>query len=231
MIFSLITLLITLNFVSPVYANTPTPKPSNLEEVQKIRQAVQDKVMEKIKDITNPESTRKGFIGTVTQITDNQIQITHNSQSLTLIVDSETTFIDTKRNKTQLDKLTTGQDVLAMGYMTEPTLLDTKRIVFIDIKTLESPEQVVVGNVVDASVSSPVFVLIPNQNKDQQYQITTDTKTIFVDKNNKKLTSTDIQTGQRMICIIKPHPSMAKTFYASKIFQVSSPTPTPTPKQ
>ncbi len=232
MIITIISLILSLVFTTQfVYANTPTPNPVNLDEIQKIRQVVQDKVLEKIKDITDPESTKKGHIGTVSQINQNQILITHNSQNLTLIVNDDTTYIDSKRNKTQFDKIQVGQDVLAMGYLTEPNVLETKRLIFMDIKTIQSQEQVLIGAVVDASVSSPVFVLIPTQNKDQQYQITTDTKTIILDKNNKKPTDTTIVTGQKIICIIKPHPTMAKTFYAVKIFQQSIPTPTPVPEQ
>lgn len=236
MIISLLTLVWSLlTSPSQIIAASPTPTPNEsspaiLEEAQKIRQAVQEKVMEKIKDITDPESSKKGFIGTVTQINGNQISITHKSQNYTLTTDDSTTIIDEKRNKAKLEDIEVGQGILAMGYLTQQSILDAKRLIFVDLETLENEQQVVVGNIVDASQSSPVFVLIPSKNKDQQFQIKTDTKTAIVNQNGKKLT-VDIQAGKKVICIIQPDPKMANTFYATKIIHLGTETTTPTPQQ
>ena len=87
--------------------------------------------------------------------------------------------------------------------------------------------------IVDISSSSPVFVLIPSNNKDTQYQIKTDTKTQVILKNETKLKINDLDNGQKVIVVFSPTPENSKTYYAHKIIQLSSATPTentPTPE-
>lgn len=224
-------IVISLFFLSTsiILAESPTPSSGpSVDEIQKIREVVQEKVKEKLKQISNPvaidTNTPKSLMGTISQIGNNQITVNSNGNSKNINTTTDTIFIDSKRNKTKLDKITVGQDILALGYYDDANVLTAKRIIIIDIKSLENNNQVVVGKIVDISKSSPIFVLIPNNNKNTQYQIKTDSKSLYVDKNNKPLDIKNLISGQKIIVIIKPDTELSKTFYTTKIISLASTT-------
>jgi len=195
---------------------------------------VQQKVKEKLSLITSPSTKPKSFIGTITTIDSTKISIDYQNNSKTILIDDDTAYVDIKRNKSKFANFKVGQGIIAMGYLNENNQLNGKRIVAVDLKSLENKNEVVIGKVVDISKSSPIIVVIPIKNKNSQYQIKTDTKTEILDKSNTKIASKDIVLGQKIIAIIQPDVKIAKTFYASKIinldFATSSPSATPTPK-
>jgi hypothetical protein len=237
--------LIVLFLISAntVRAITPTPEASSsgsasLDEIQKIREVVQQKVKEKLQQITTVDnSIPRSAIGTITQINNKEITISYKNSNQLISVTDETIFIDAKKNKISLDKLKSGQDILALGYINDGNNLEAKRIVIIDLKTIENINQVVTGKIVDLSKTSPIFTLIPSKNKNTQFQIEIDDKTEIIDSNNKKYTQKNLISGQKVIVIIKPDPKIQKTYYASKIIindpQTLTPTLTltPTPKK
>ena len=240
MIYLLLFSLLFTRLIQPIHGVeiTPTPTPTSNapvdnKNIQKIREVVQQKVKEKLAAITSTSTNKKAYIGIIDKITSNNITISHLDQEQQLTVDQDTVFIDTKRNKTTLEKITPGQAVLAMGYLNESQILETKRLIIVDADSLESKKHTVVGKIVDISSSSPIFVLIPSDNKNTQYQIKTDTKTQTVLKNKTKLKISDLSNGQKVIVIFSPTSENSKTYYAHKIIQLSSATPTdtiPTPE-
>ena len=222
-----------VGIVSPAPTSTSNT-PVTDENIQKIREVVQQKVKEKLASITSTSTGKKAYIGTIDEITSNDITISYLDQQHQLIVDSDTVFIDTKRNKTTLDKITPGQAILAMGYLNESQILETKRLIIVSPESLENKKHTVVGKIVDISSSSPIFVLIPSSDKDMQYQIKTDTKTKIILKDKTELKISDLANGQKIIVIFSPTPENSKTYYAHKIIQLSSATPTentPTPEE
>lgn len=179
----------------------------------------------------------KSIFGSITAIDTNQITLNFQNQTKVIRISDETTFIDSKRQKSKLTNFKVGQTILSMGYLQADQSLDCKRVVFTDTKSIENTNQIVTGQIVDVSQSqtSPIFVLIPTQNKNSQYQIKTDSKTEIIDLKNNKLTlSKTIISGKKIIAIIKPDSQLAQTFYASKIINLESATesisPSPTSK-
>jgi hypothetical protein len=213
---------------TPVISATPT---SN--EIQKIREVVQEKVQEKLKQITTQATTKKGLIGKVIQLDQNQITIEYQSNTQVLKINSSTVYVDANRNKTKLDNIKIGQDILALG--TADSVANTfqaTRIVFIDLKTINISKTIVIGKIVDISKTTPIFTLIPSKNKNTQYQIKTDAKTEVYSPDNNKIAVKDLKSGSKIIVILTPDPKATKTYYASKILDLDyalpvSPTPTP----
>lgn len=214
---------------------TPTIVSDNpsTEEIQKIRAVVQQKVKEKLQQITAstaPDTTTpKSVFGTVIQIDQNQIAIDYKNSTKTINVDDSTTFIDEKKRKIKLDSIKVGQDILGLGYYSSDNAFTTKRLIISNLKSIENPNEVVVGKIVDISKSSPVFVLIPTKNKNSQYQIKTDSKTEVIDENNQKVNIKNLTSGQRIIVILRPDKQLSKTFYAVKIITDAAPSVTPSP--
>lgn len=212
------------------------------EDIQKIREAVKLKVQEKLKTITqesssiDPSTEKRATIGTIIQIDENNITIDYQNKTRTISFTADTAIVNAKQIKVKTDALKVGQDILAMGYINNNTL-EAKRIIFMDIKTIDTQDQIVVGKIVDISKSSPILVLIPTQNKNQQYQIKTDSQTKVVNKLNKKIDIKNLVSGQKIIAVVHPDAKSVKTYLATKIINIettstASPSalPTTTPK-
>lgn len=220
--------------ITPTITPTITPN-NNQNDIQKIREVVQQKVKEKLREITQPSDTPKGIIGNIIQIDHNQFTIEYQNNPRTIKFDDTTVFIDKNRNKSKADKFKIGQDILAMGTFDDPNVLNAKRIIIIDLKSITNDQKViVVGKIVDISKSSSIFALIPTKNKNVQYQINTDTKTEVITQTNQKISLNDLQSGQKIITILTPDKKMAKTYYTPKIINLdyqppATPTLKPTP--
>jgi hypothetical protein len=220
--------------ISPPPTVILSPTPTTTSEIQKIREVVQEKVQEKLKEITSPASTPKGLIGKVIQIDTSQITIEYQNSVNILKIDNTTVYIDLNRNKTTTGNVKIGQDILAMGLNdSSADTFQTKRVVFINLNTLNLNRTVVIGKIVDISKTSPIFTLIPSKNKNNLYQIKTDKNTQYMDENQQKLASTDLKSGHKIIAILSPDPKTSKTYIALKIMDldyIPNPSPTPTPK-
>ena len=209
-----------------------SPTPTTTSEIQKIREVVQEKVQEKLKQIINPTTTKKGLIGKVIQISPTQITIEYLNNTDILNIDNSTVYIDLKCNKTTAANIKVGQDILAMGiFDSGANTFQTKKIVFIDLNTVNVNINVVVGKIVDISKTSPVFTLIPSKNKNNLYQIKTDKNTVFLNPDQQLLKSTDLKSGHKIIAVLTPDPKISKTYVALKVMDLDyTPVPTPTKK-
>ena len=218
--------------VTPAPTATITASPTSTD-IQKIREVVQQKVQEKLKEITTSSTVKKGIIGEVVQKDPNQITIEYQGNTQVLSIDSDTVYVDSNRSKSTLDNIKIGQGLLAMGTQeTDTKKFSATRIVFIDLKTVAVTKTVVVGKVVDISKTTSVFTLIPSKNKNTQYQIKTDSKTKTYAPDNSEIAFKNLQTGHRLIVVLTPDPKITNTYYASKILDLdySSASPTPTSK-
>ena len=195
---------ITTPTLSPtiVPSITPTETPSNLEEIQKIRKAVQDKVKEKLQEIVNTENKKKGVLGNIISVDNATIVISHPSGDKTIVTDESTTIVDVNRKQIDTSKLKAGQSILAMGYENSDSILEAKRIVVNDPNYLPVKKIITIGKIVDRSTTSDVATLIPSNNKNNQYQIAFTAQTTISDSAGKKLQLKDIVTGKKVIVIL-----------------------------
>jgi hypothetical protein len=230
---TILSFLLSLLFPISVYAATPTPTkiatPSataSSEEVQKIREVVQQKVKEKLQQIntTSIDTTiPKSVFGTITAVDGKNITLSYQNNTNTVTIADSTAFYDLKKNKISYSAIKIGQEALALGYFNEQNILEAKRFLIIDLKLSQNANQVIIGKVVDISKSSPIIVVIPSKNNNTQYQIKLDSKTEIIDQGNKKYTQANLVSGQKIITIIKPDTKTTNTYYASKIIFTSAP--------
>lgn len=219
MIFFLFIILL-FSFLKPVYAIEAS---SSAIDIQSIREVVQQKVKEKLNIITTPSSKPKSFFGSIKEIKNQQIEINQNNENKTIITTEDTTYINLKRTKISLKDLKVGDEILAIGYINSQNQLETKRIIIIELKKIINNTQIINGQVVDVSQNSPVFIIVPINNKNNQYQVETDSSNI------KK-----ISVGQKIIAAIKPDEKISNTFSLLKIISstsVSTSSATPTLKK
>lgn len=215
---------------SPSATPTLSPTPTVSSDIQRIREAVQQKVKEKIAAITTDQTAvKKAIIGTVTQNSSTEITLEYQNSLRHVVIDTETVFIDSKRNKSSFDKIKTGQGLLCLGYLDPDGTFEAKRIIFIDLKTIDSTEKVIAGKIVDLSQTSSVMVIISPKDKDTQYQIMLDKNTTVFDNTGKKIDLKNLKNGLNVIAIIAPVAKSTKSFTAMKIIlNQNLPSPTPT---
>lgn len=200
-------------FPSPVVAQSPTVSTS---EIQNIREVIQQKVLEKLEQIREPvtENPRKAYLGSITEITDTKIIIDTKNQLREFILAEDSVYIGSKQTKIKRADLKVGQDVLVLS-LNKDTLIYAKRILVTDPKKIQNHKTVVLGQIADISKSSPIFVLIPTNNKNRDLQIKILATTEIYSKDGKKIKDTDLKKGQKIICIYDS--SLSPTFPALEI--------------
>lgn len=228
---------LTLFITRPVQAVSPTS--DNTVDANKVED-ITDKLKEIVKGTSTEQETinnqPKSFFGNITQITDDSMVINFNNQNQTLKINDETTFINSKRQKSKAADFKVGETILSMGYLNSDKSLDCRRIVATETKSIENNNQIITGQIVDVSQSQDsIFAFTPFQNKDIQYQIKIDSKTEINDTNQKKIKSSDtIVKGKKIIIVMHPDTENSQTFYATKIIQLENSEPvesTPTPTE
>jgi hypothetical protein len=237
---AIIALSLLFSLTSTIFAQETTPSPStgdsknpSLEDVQKIREAVQEKVAEKLKTLTTTTSNKKAFIGQISQIDNLNFTLNYQNKDYLLTVDPETVYINEKLSRSNIDQLKVGQEILAMGILNESQTLDTKRIIAIKIDSLKNENKVISGIIVDISQTANIFSLSPFTDKDSQYQVKYDAKTQVYSYNKKVTKFSELKPGQRIAIVGSLDENNSKSLNSIKIFQLDpppSPTPTSTPE-
>jgi hypothetical protein len=106
--FPLITILLLIFSITPIKAIEPTPTLNPIEE--KVRSIV----AENNDTDENTVSTQpKSFFGSITQITDDIITINFNNQNQIIRTNTDTTFINSKRQKVK--SVTQGWSTILFG--------------------------------------------------------------------------------------------------------------------
>ena len=223
---------ITTKIVTPTVivspTDMPTPTPTNTDEIEKVRELVKQKVQA----FTNPNLTsKKGLIGEVISTDSKTISIKYLDTISTLNIDSSTVYVDGNRSKAKLENIKVGQGILALG-VNDTNGFSAKRIITMDLSTIAQSKTVVIGKIVSISSTANILALIPTKNKNNTYQIKTDTKSEVIDKNQQKISLTSLKSGQKIIAVLLPDPKTSKTYYAVSIYDLdatNAPSTTPTP--
>ncbi len=215
------TLAITPTLIATTSADlspTVTPDSTSLTEIQKIREAVQQKVKEKLSEIVALDTTKKrGVYGNISTISASTITLTKDDNSTIQInTDDTTAFIDINRKKIDITKLKTGQSILVMGYNNNDGSLAAKRIVVNDPSYLPVKKIITMGKIVDRSQATNVALIVPLTDKNTQYQVSLVNATTIVDSTNKKLAIKDVTVGKKVIAILSPS-AKNKTYTTDKI--------------
>ncbi|MBU1117769.1 hypothetical protein KKD37_02280 [Patescibacteria group bacterium] len=197
-------LLLAIIFSFPLnstYAQTPTSG-TTIEEIQKIREVIQQKVKDKLQEINQTQAInpKKAYVGVITEINDNILKINAKDKVYDFTISDDATFVSLKLNKIKITDLKVGQNVLVLS-LAKDDLVYVKKIILVDPATLENKKNVSVGKLADISTTTSVLILIPINNKNRELQIKVDSKTNIITRDNKKLKFSDLKKGQKITCI------------------------------
>ncbi len=213
-----IVLFLTL-LPTPVLGQTPTTSPSTSDEIQKLREVIQQKVKEKLQELTlgQTPNPKKAYLGTITEITDSSIKIDSKTKIYEFTLSDDANYVNLKLNKIKKTDLKVGQDVLILS-LAKDTSVYAKKIIIVDPIKLQNNKNVTLGKIADISSTTSILVLIPTNNKNRELQIKVDSKTEIVTKNNKSIKFSELKKGQKIICIYNS--SQNSTYPALKIISL-----------
>lgn len=223
----------SLCFPVSTFAQSSTPTSANT--IQAIREAVQQKVKEKLSEIVTSGQTKKAFIGTIIQVDKTSLTVEYQGSTQQITITEDVVIANSLGTKIGLDKLKVAQDVVIIGLNDNATnAFQVKRVVLTDLKKIALSRTVIVGKIVDISKTSSLITIVSDTNKNNIYQVKTDSKTELINKNKDKLKSSDIGLGKRVIGVLSPDIKMSKTYYANKLISLdlapeASPTAVKTP--
>lgn len=197
----IILILFLLIPLSPARAQTPTATTG--DEIQKLREVIQQKVKEKLQDLSQTETIinpKKAYLGTIIEINDTTLKIDAKTKIYEFTISEDATFVNIKQNKIKKTELKVGQDVLVLS-LSKDTLVFAKKIIVVDPVKLQNNKNVSLGKIADISPTTSILVLIPTNNKNRELQIKIDTKTEIVTKENKTIKFADLKKGEKIACI------------------------------
>lgn len=213
-------LLPLLVATSLVISPTIAPTPTTTSEIQKFREVIQEKVKAKLQEINQVTITdpKRGYLGTITIIDTDKINIDTKDKNHSVYFSPDTVFLNTKSTKIKSTNLKVGQEILAIGILDNQDIFTAKRIIVVTPQSIQNTKTVIYGQVVDVSTIYPLIAMIPLSNKNTQYQVKTDSKTIqILSKSGDKLTIKDITKGKKIIVISVAPPVSGQSLTAEKI--------------
>jgi len=197
--FLLIILIFSFSFLTPdLNAQSPTSE----NDIQKIREVIQQKVQQKLQEISSENiiNPKKAYLGTITKIENQNLSFNSKDQKYDFIISDDATFINQKQNKIKITDLKEGQDALILT-LAKDEIVYAKRIILVDPTKLENKKNIALGKIADVSTTTSIFVLIPLNNNSRELQMKIDSQTEIVARDNKSLKFTDLKKGQKIVCI------------------------------
>ena len=224
---------------SPTPEISPTAEEVSDDKVQGIREAVKEKVREKLEEVQKGQ--KRAFVGEIKKISNSTLILTALQGEKQVTVSEETTIIDKDRKEIELDALEVGDYLIAMGYLEEADLLSAIRIVVTNELKLPDRE-VAFGEVTDISAEEKILT-VKNQKKGTIYTVEATGTTKITKKIEGKVQEAkfaDINEGDRLVAIGKATEN-EETIISAKIIHVipgqaiglteeEEPSPTPSPK-
>ena len=195
---------------------SPTVPPNS--GIQEIKQMIQEKVREKLQEISQGETDpKKAIIAAITKIEGGSLFFNTQSLIKEATVDENTVYIGLKQIKIKFSDLKVSQEVLVIGLLDQDGKLLVKRLILTPQKSFQNLKVIIFGQVVDISTSSPVLVVIPYSDKNSQYQIKYTNNTTVLTKTGKKITTESIKKGQKIAVVATPDSLSRQSLISEKI--------------
>lgn len=208
-----------------------TPSPDS----ELIQQKVEERIQKVLK--TAEEKRKRALIGTLKAIADSTLTIETQLGEIETKVATDAAILNENRKKIDLEDLTVGNKLVALGYL-EDSILEAKRI--IQRKEFQIPEtNVAFGIVTDISQEEKILT-IKHPKKETVYMIDVSTTTKItkrIEGEIKTIKFSDIEENDYLVAIGKPGENAEKIITAKLIHVVSgeaeeaTPSPSPAPEE
>ena len=176
---------------------SPTPKPTtSTESAGSVREIVEEKIEAALK---NPLA----YLGTVTDISEETLQIKSNGGEILQVATSpETTFVKTGKTAKEIKfvDIAIGDFIVAMGYKNGNNVLDTKRILVTDAPTPTS-RKAIYAQVATANKKDLTAKLVKTQTEVKIVPTTSVSVQLRKDGKLSKIKFADIAEGDIVVAV------------------------------
>lgn len=174
--------------------------PEKNEEIKKIREEVKKAVEKKVKEVIN-QRKKRAWLGTIKEKDNLSLTLeTPKGEKRQVFYSEETVVINLKRKPFELDDLTIGKRIVAMGYLEGETTLEGRRIVLLEEKE-ERKRKPVVGIISDKSKAEKLIVVTPARHPEETIEMTISETTVILLPQNQKGDYQDLSPGQKIVAI------------------------------
>lgn len=219
-------------------AQSPSPEitstSENTDAQKEIRKMVQEKVQKMLE--TTKLGQKRAYVGEITEIINSILTLNTALGEKQIKVATDAAIISKGNKKVELKDLEIGSFAIAMGYLTEENVLETRRLVVIN-KPTSPAREVAFGKVTDISAEEKILT-VKQEKKGITYTIVVNDKTMItkkLDTKVEKASFSDIKQGDVIVAIGTPAENERKVITAKIIHVIpGSPgvksTATPTAK-
>ena len=199
---SILSLLFT-----PVLAQTPTSSPEISDEV------IKENIKERLEKVTGQNagdddstlgasSQKRAWVGTLEDITNSTLSIKTKTDTKLADVATDATVVNDERESIKLTALEIGSYVIAMGYLNDDQVLDTRRVA-VSEKPTANPSKTFFVSITDIEKKT----LTVKDEDNQTWQLSTTSSTTItqtVDTVQSEIQLTDFKVDDKLVIIAKP---------------------------
>ena len=214
--------------VSPTSTATPTDEAAPAENAEQLRDLVKQKARELIDKAKLGH--KKAYVGQISKVNGMLIDLDTRTGSKQALIATGASMLVTGKGNIDISKVKNNDYAIAMGYVGENEILDTRRLV-IFTKTKEITREVAFGRIVDISNEEEKILTIKNDSKETTYtiEVTNDT-TISKKIENKmeKVAFSQVKMEDKIV-VIGQISSTDKKIITAEIIHIIPSTVSPTP--
>lgn len=223
------------------YAQSATPsaspKPSTSPTPKTVRDALREKVEERLTELSQKP---KAYVGTITDIQDSSLILETHRGIRQIKLGSQIVVVqirDGKTVKSEIKDLGIGNFAAVLGFLETKDVLSARRIIILE--ELPKPSKKAVYGIVEAGGKNTITIKHPK--KDAIWVLQTNSKTMVTKKMDGKIEKTQvsaIEAGDRIVAVGEAVKDKENTLLAKLIHVIpgkakellGSPNPSPTAK-
>jgi len=217
-------LVCALLFTVNAFAQEASPEPSPSPDDERIKQKVEERI-EKVLS-TAEEGQKRALVGTLKSIANSTLTITIQDGDFQAKVATDAAILNEDREEIEIDDLTIGSNLIAMGYLDNQNVLDAKRVVVTE--EFQTPEtESVFGLVTDISEEEKVLT-IKHPKSELVYMVDINSNTEItkrVEGEIEEIEFSDIEENDRLVVIGEAEENEEKIITAKLIHVVAGASP------
>ncbi len=190
-----------LLFLSINFSHAQTQEPDD-EVVQGVREQIQKQVEERVTSLLE-ENKKRGWSGTIIKSDNTGFQIDNSYTNTTreVLVDPDTSIISETRQNLDIEDLTVGKKILAMGYLNGENILVGKRVLVIGEDDSQRNRFPAFGTLSDKSINEKIITVVSNKDKDIILQLTINSKSTVETLDENKVDYDDLVAGSKVALV------------------------------
>lgn len=206
-----------LIFTIPVKGQSPTATSSSEDKARQILEAVKERIRER-----QLEPKRKAYVGTLKSIADTTLILETKNGIKQAKVSTEATILrleEETKKEMKFEDLVIGELTIAMGYLDENEVLQTKRVI-ISLKPKEETKREAICGMAEEVNLTKKIIEIKRLKEEEVYTLKITSKTEMTQKSEEemeKISLEEIEPGDRLLAVGLPEEEEKNLLTAHRI--------------